>query len=85
MTASAGIIRHTWGVEVKLTTAGLAEGERFDAFVTGDDGVEVPAGTFTSIGLATMNCNLQASVHAEDAAGFDTRDSDGIVVMSDTF
>lgn len=85
VTASAGIIRHTWGVEVKLTTAGLTEGERFDAFVTEDNGAEVPAGTFTSIGTATMNCNLQAAVLAEDAVGFDVRDQDGVVVLSGSF
>lgn len=85
VTASAGIIRHTWGVEVKLTTAGLARGERFEAFVTEDDGQEVPAGTFTSIGPTTMNCNLQAAVLADDATGFSIRDENGVIVMSGSF
>ena len=85
VTAEAGLIDHTWGVEVKLTTAGLAAGTVYEAFVLGEDGGEVPAGTFVAIGNAEMLCNLQASVLREDASGFEIRDVAGEVVMSSDF
>lgn len=85
VTATAGIIAHTWGVEVKLTTAGLTAGDEYEAYVVGEDGVEVPAGTFLAIGAKTMNCNLQASLLVDDASGFEIRDRQDRLVISGDF
>lgn len=85
VTATAGIIAHTWGVEVKLITAGLTAGDEYEAYVVGADGVQVPAGTFMAIGAETMNCNLQASLLLEDASGFEIRDGDDQTVISGEF
>jgi len=85
VTASAGLIDHTWGVEVKLTTAGLAAGTEYEAFVLGEDGGEVTAGTFVAIGDDEMLCNLQASLLLEDASGFEIRNEAGEVVISSDF
>lgn len=85
VTATAGVIAHTWGTEVKLTTAGLQAGATFEAFVLGEDGTEARAGTFTAIGDETMNCNLQAYVRRDQAGGFEIRDLAGEVVISSTF
>jgi predicted anti-sigma-YlaC factor YlaD len=85
VSATAGLIAHTWGVEVKLTTAGLAAGSQYQAFVLGENGGEVWAGTFTAIGEETMNCNLQSSVLRDQASGFEIRDQAGDVVISSDF
>lgn len=85
VTASAGLIDHTWGVEVKLTTAGLIAGTEYEAFVLGGDGGEVPAGTFVAIGDSEMLCNLQASLLRRDATGFVIRDLQGQTVISSNF
>lgn len=85
VTATAGIIAHTWGVEVKLTAIGLTAGENFEAYVVEDDGQEVSAGTFVGVGENTMNCNLQSFVTVDRARGFEIRDNDGNVVMTGDF
>lgn len=85
VTATAGLIAHTWGVEVKLTTTGLPDGAEYEAVVLGEDGGEVPAGTFTAVADTTMLCNLQASVLRDQASGFEIRDRAGEVVISSNF
>ena len=85
VTASAGLIAHTWGTEVKLQTAGLDAGATYRAVVLGSGDAEFPAGTFTGTGPATINCNLQASVLREDARGFQILDDQGEVVIRSEF
>jgi len=85
VTASAGLIAHTWGTEVKLQTAGLDDGARYEAVVLGEGDLSFPAGTFTGTGPNTINCNLQASVLREDARGFQILDQQGEVVISSEF
>jgi len=85
VSASAGLIAHTWGTEVKLQTTGLAAGATYQAVVLGNGDREFPAGTFTGTGPNTINCNLQASVLREDARGFEILDAQGNVVISSEF
>ncbi|MBA3252157.1 MAG: zf-HC2 domain-containing protein [Geodermatophilaceae bacterium] len=85
VTATAGYVAHTWGLEVKLTTEGLDAGENFEAFVVAEDGAVVPAGTFVGVGENTMNCNLQSFVLLAEAAGFEIRDDQDQLVMSGDF
>ncbi|MDQ4040021.1 MAG: zf-HC2 domain-containing protein [Actinomycetota bacterium] len=83
--ASAGLIAHTWGTEVKLQTTGLDAGAPYRAVVLGAGDQQFPAGTFTGTGADTINCNLQASVLREDARGFRILDARGQVVISSEF
>lgn len=85
VSASAGLIAHTWGTEVKLQTTGLDDGATYQAVVLGVDDQEFPAGTFTGTGPNTINCNLQASVLRNDALGFQILDENGEVVISSKF
>jgi len=85
VTASAGLIAHTWGVEVKLQATGLDAGATYQAVVLGSDDRTYPAGTFTGTGDKTINCNLQASVLRPDARGFQIVDEQGEVVISSEF
>lgn len=85
VTASAGLIAHTWGTEVKLQTTGLDAGATYQAVVLGAGDLSFPAGTFTGTGPNTINCNLQASVLREDARGFQILDQQGEVVISGEF
>lgn len=85
VTASAGLIAHTWGTEVKLQTTGLDAGATYQAVVLGDGDLSFPAGTFAGTGPNTINCNLQASVLREDARGFQILDQQGEVVISSEF
>lgn len=85
VSASAGLIAHTWGIEVKLQTTGLDAGATYQAVVLGAGDLTFPAGTFTGTGPNTINCNLQASVLREDARGFQILDAQGEVVLSSEF
>ena len=85
VTASAGLIAHTWGTEVKLQTSGLDAGASYNAVVLGAGDLEFPAGTFTGTGANTIICNQQASVLRADARGFQILDERGEVVISSEF
>ncbi len=83
--ASADLVDHTWGVEVKLTATGFDRGSRYRATVLGMDGKRYPAGGFVGTGTREMDCNLNSSVLRDRAAGFEIRDGDGAVVVSSAF
>jgi anti-sigma factor RsiW len=80
--ATAALVAHTWGVEIKLTATGLPEGRGYTMSVVGEDGVRHPAGGLVGTGERTMRCNLNADVLRPDAASFTLTDADGQVVLS---
>lgn len=83
--ATAGVIPHTWGVEVRLTGSGFEVGESYRVAVLGEDGRAYPAGEFVGTGEAGMVCNLNSSVLRDDAAGFVVRDAADRVVLRSSF
>lgn len=80
--ATADVVPHTWGVEVRLSGTGFTAGEAYRVTVTEDDGRAVPAGEFLGVGPGRLDCNLNSSVLREDAAGFTVVDADGSVVLT---
>jgi anti-sigma factor RsiW len=80
--ATADVVPHTWGVEVKLTGEGFTAGAVYRVVVTDEDGTAVPAGQFLGVGPAELRCNLNSSVLREDATGFQVVAADGTVVAS---
>lgn len=85
ITATADVVSHTWGVEVKLSGAGFTAGEVYSVAVREVDGDRVPAGAFLGVGPAELDCNLNSPVLRADAAGFDVVDAGGAVVLSSSF
>lgn len=83
--ASADLVNHTWGVEVKLHAAGFDRGGRYRVAVLGIDGRRYPAGGFVGTGSREMDCNLSSSVLREGATGFEVRDGRGRVVVTSAF
>jgi anti-sigma factor RsiW len=80
--ATADVVPHTWGLEVKLTGEGFTAGAVYRVVVTAEDGTAVSAGQFLGVGPAELRCNLNSSVLREDAAGFQVVAADGTVVAS---
>jgi anti-sigma factor RsiW len=80
--ASADLVAHTWGVEIKLVAAGLAAGAPYTVQVVTAEGDVVDAGAFLGTGSKVLSCNLNASVLREDAASFAVLDSGGRQVLS---
>ncbi|MDT0278370.1 anti-sigma factor [Blastococcus goldschmidtiae] len=85
VTATADVVPHTWGVEVRLSGEGFTAGEVYRVAVREDDGDLSPAGEFVGVGAEHLDCNLNSSVLREDAAGFEVLDDDGSVVLRSTF
>ncbi len=80
--ASAGVVAHTWGVEIKLEATGLRSGSPYAVVVTTRDGRTRSAGAFVGTGENVMHCNLNTDVLRPDAAGFRVLDEDGQAVLT---
>ena len=78
---SAGLVAHTWGVEVRLVATGFRSGEVYRAAVRTGDGRLVPAGEFLGVGDKALTCNLQAALLRPDATGFVITDAAGAEVL----
>lgn len=85
LTATADVVPHTWGVEVKLSGEGFTAGEVYRVVVRDDAGGASPAGEFVGVGAQQLDCNLNSAVLREDATGFEVVDADGAVVLRSTF
>lgn len=82
VTATAGLVDHTWGLEVKLEAEGLPAGETYEMWVVGDDGHKHPAGEFIGVADKKIVCDMSSSVLLRDAAGFSVVDARGREVIS---
>lgn len=85
VTASANLVDHTWGVEVKLVAAGLTAGAQYSVTLTDAGGTAYPAGAFVGTGVKPVKCNLNAGVLRKQATGFVVRDVAGAVVLKSDF
>jgi anti-sigma-K factor RskA len=85
LVASADLVPHTWGVEVKLTATGFERGGRYRVTMLGTDGRQVSAGEFVGTGPAQMRCNLNSSLLRDRTAGFRVQDGQGRVVLTSSF
>lgn len=83
VTATAGVVDHTWGVELKLTTEGLPAGRTYRVVVTGDDGRRYHAGAFVGVSGRPVVCNMNSGVLLARAASFAVLDDDRPVVWGD--
>lgn len=83
--ASADLVPHTWGVEIKLEATGLPVGQPYTVEVTSTTGQVTDAGAFLGTGDATLLCNLNASVLRPDAQSFAVLDDGGRPVLTANF
>ncbi|MET1037194.1 MAG: zf-HC2 domain-containing protein [Aeromicrobium sp.] len=82
VTATAGLVDHTWGLEIKLEATGLRAGERFEVWVLGEDGTSYDAGTFLGVGGTKIVCDMSTSVLLDDATSFRVVDGTGAEVIA---
>jgi anti-sigma factor RsiW len=82
ITATAGLVDHTWGVEIRLETTGLRAGERFEVWVLGEDGAAYDAGEILGVAGATITCGMSSSVPLDDAESFRVVDAGGTEVIA---
>ena len=79
---TAGLIPHTWGVEVRMVGTGFTEGQTFRAAFRSLDGRLLPAGEFLGTGEKTLTCNMQAALLRPDTVGFVVMDASGVPVLT---
>lgn len=83
VTATAGLVDHTWGLEIKLVAEGLPAGDRFQMWVVGRDGTAHEAGEFLGVKPGTtITCDMSSAVLLDDAASFRVVDAAGDEVIS---
>lgn len=80
--ASAEVVPHIWGVEIKLVATGFERGRAYRVSVTDDAGRTAEAGGFVGTGADQMRCNLNSTVLRTDAAAFQVTDPSGAVILS---
>ena len=80
--AVAGLVDHTWGVELKLEATGLPAGQAYDVMVIDDAGKEYDAGAFLGVSGRKVVCSMNSSVLLADAARFEVVAPGGDVVIS---
>ncbi|HVE74284.1 MAG TPA: hypothetical protein VNA30_04225 [Mycobacteriales bacterium] len=85
VSATANLVAHTWGVEIKLAASGLAPARPYRVQVTTTAGKVVDAGAFLGTGAKRLTCSLQAAVLRADAASFAVVDPGGATVLSARF
>ncbi len=83
--ASAQLVPHTWGMEIKLTATGFETGRPYRVAVTDSGGRRVSAGEFIGTGQNEMRCNLNSSVPRAAATGFEVTDLSGTLVLASSF
>ncbi|WP_300463378.1 anti-sigma factor [uncultured Nocardioides sp.] len=78
----AGLVPHTWGVELRFRGAGFEEGAVYRAAFVDADGTRTPAGEFLGTGAEEMVCNLQSALLRDAATAVVVTDDSGETVLS---
>lgn len=81
LTADAGLVRHTWGTELKLEARGLTSGGSYSVTFVRDDGERVSGGTFLGTGADEVRCSVNAALPVDTADELLITDAGGTVVM----
>ena len=79
--AAAGLVRHTWGTELKLEATGLTDGGSYTVTFLRDDGTRVGAGSFLGTGPAPLRCSVNAALPVDAATEVMITDDSGALVM----
>ncbi|MBM9467900.1 zf-HC2 domain-containing protein [Nakamurella leprariae] len=79
--AGAGLVRHTWGTELKLTATGLDDGGAYTVTFVRADGSTVPGGTFLGTGDNTLTCSLNGALPLDQTAEIIVTDAAGELVL----
>lgn len=79
--ATADLVAHTWGTELKLVADGLRPGEVYSVRFVARDGTEVGAGTFIGVSDRPIVCDMNAALLRADATAFVITDTGGETVL----
>jgi len=82
LTADAGLVRHTWGTELKLEASGLTDGASYTVTFVRDNGSRVGAGSFLGTGAKPVRCSVNAALPLDAASELVITAADGTVVMN---
>lgn len=77
---AAGLVDHTWGMEIDLVGTGFEPGSTYQVMVRDETGQRYDSGAFVGVGANQMTCELSAAVLRADAVAFTVRDEGGRIV-----
>lgn len=81
VSADAGLVKHTWGTELKLQASGLTAGGAYTVTFLRADGTSVSGGTFLGTGENPLNCSLNAALPLDETTEVLVNDAAGAVVL----
>jgi len=81
ISAAAGLVKHTWGTELRLEATGLTDGASYTATFVRDDGSRVEGGSFLGTGSQAVRCSLNAALPVDSASELAISDASGHLVM----
>ena len=76
VTATGGLINHTWGTELLLDVSGLEAGTTYVVDYRLADGSTVPAGSLLAVAGVLMKCRFNAAPLRADVRRIEVRDPD---------
>lgn len=80
--SEAGLVRHTWGTELKLEAAtGFTDGATYTVSFLREDGTRVSGGSFLGTGDRPLVCSMNAAIPRDAATEVQISDPRGGVVM----
>ena len=82
VTATGGLINHTWGTELLLDVTGLAEGTTYVVDYRLTDGRTVAAGSLLGVAGVVMKCRFNAAPLRAEVRRIVVRDPEGRAVVS---
>ncbi|QWC84199.1 zf-HC2 domain-containing protein [Nocardioidaceae bacterium] len=78
----AGLIAHTWGVELLMSGSGFRAGDVYSVRFRSETGAWQPAGEFIGTGGDELDCQMQSGLLREDAVAVQVLDEDGRPVLA---
>ena len=82
ITATGGVVNHTWGTELLLDVSGLEAGTTFVVDYRLADGSSVVAGSLLGVADVVMKCRFNASPLRAEVSRIVVRDPDGRPVVT---
>lgn len=79
--ASAGVIDHTWGMEINLVGSGFEADASYNVVVIDQRGRSFDSGAFVGVGDNTLTCKMNSAVLRDQAVSLAVTDVEGTVVV----
>jgi len=77
MEVEGNLIKHAWGIEIRLVVSGMRDGQTYRVTLVSEDGEQVNAGTFIGTGDKPLRGTFNAALLRKDADRLEVRTPGG--------